>query len=216
MNGIAAYYDANYRRWLPDERQAPILDIGCGQGDFVRYLYGLGYRNITAVDIDAAAIAALRGLDGVTPLNADIGEELPSTLAGPWALIVAKQMIYYLDRRQAPALLQSLAAALAPDGRLIVEIFNGALQSSQFTEAKDPGILTAYTDLGLERLLVGADMKVERMEGAVIQSSFPYRIARSAWHCLYRLLLILDRGRDEELPRVWSKSIIAVARGPSE
>lgn len=212
MNAIAAYYDTNYRQWLPDDRQAPILDIGCGQGDFVRYAHSLGYRNITAVDIDTQAIAALKHLDGVTALTAQIGDTLPSTLYGPWALIVAKQMIYYVDRREASALLRSLAAALAPDGRLIIEIFNGSLLSSRFTQAKDPGILTAYTDLGLERLLVRAGLKVESIEGAIIHASLPYCIARSAWHCLYRLLLILDRGRDEELPRVWGKSIIAVGR----
>lgn len=212
MNAIATYYDTNYRRWLPDDRQAAILDIGCGQGDFVRHVHRLGYRNITAVDIDAKAIAALKELDGVTALTVQIGEELPSMLDGPWALIVAKQMIYYLDRRQAPSLLRSLACALAPDGRLIIEIFNGALLSSHFTQAKDPGIFTAYTDLGLERLVESAGLNVESIDGAVVHASLPYRIVRSAWHRIYRLLLILDRGRDEELPRIGSKSIIAIAR----
>jgi SAM-dependent methyltransferase len=212
MNAIATYYDMNYRRWLPDDRQAPILDIGCGQGDFVRYVHRLGYRNITAVDIDAEATAALKDLDGVTPLTIHIGEELPLMLNGPWAVIVAKQMIYYVDRWQAPSLLRSLASALAPEARLIIEIYNGSLLSSHFTQAKDPGIFTAYTDLGLERLVAGAGLKVESIEGALIHASLPYRIARSIWHRLYRLLLILDRGRDEELPRIWSKSIIAVVR----
>jgi SAM-dependent methyltransferase len=212
MSASANYYDANYRRWLPDDRQAAILDIGCGQGDFVRYVHGLGYRNLTAVDLDAQAVTALKDLDGVTALETDIRDDLPSTLNGPWSVIVAKQVIYYVDRGQAPALLRSLAAALEPDGRLVIEIFNGALLSSRFTQAKDPGILTAYSELGLERLLAITGLKVECMHGAIIRGSLLYRIARSAWHRLYRLLLILDRGRDEELPRVWSKSIIAVAR----
>ena len=212
MNSTAAYYDNNYRQWLPDDRGARILDVGCGQGGFVRYAHGLGYRNITAVDRDAEAVGALQSLDGVTAVTADIGEELPPALNGPWALIVAKQMIYYLDRRQAPVLLRSLSNALEPDGRVIVEIFNGALLSSRFTQAKDPGILTAYADLGLERLLKGAGLQVEALEGAVIDASIPYRIAQSAWRRLYRLLLIIDRGRDDELPSIWSKSIIAVAR----
>ena len=52
------YYDDNYKAFLPEDRNAAILDIGCGPGDFVRYLHGLGYRNITAVDIDEAAVDA--------------------------------------------------------------------------------------------------------------------------------------------------------------
>ena len=209
---MATYYDQNYRHWLPQDREAPILDIGCGQGDFVRYAYSLGYRNITAIDRDLAAVQALEGLEGVTTLKVDIGDELPPMVKGPWAVIVAKKMIYYLDRRQAPALLRSLSSALVLDGRLIIEIFNGATLSSRFTEAKDPAILTAYTDLGLKRLLEGAGFQVESLKGVVTPASIFYRIAQSTWWSLYRLLLILDRGRDDELPRFWSKSIIAVAR----
>lgn len=212
MTATGAYYDDNYRRWLPGDLNAPILDIGCGQGDFVRYAHGLGYCNITAVDRDADAVGKLQSLEGVTAVNAEIGEELPPTLNGPWALIVARQMIYYLDRRQAPPLLRSLSGALAVDGRVIVEIFNGALLSGHFIQAKDPGILTAYTDVGLQRLLTNAGLEVEAVEGALMQASLTYRFAQSAWQRLYRLVLILERGRDDELPRIWTKSIIGIAR----
>jgi hypothetical protein len=37
-------------------------------------------------------------------------------------------------------------------------------------------------------------------------------VARTLWFRLYRLLLIVERGWDDELPRISSKSIIAVAR----
>jgi 2-polyprenyl-3-methyl-5-hydroxy-6-metoxy-1,4-benzoquinol methylase len=62
---MSGYYEINYRPFLPQDRHAAILDIGCGQGDFVRYMHSLGYSNITAVDIDRHAIDGLQGLDGV-------------------------------------------------------------------------------------------------------------------------------------------------------
>ncbi|HEU4704550.1 MAG TPA: hypothetical protein VFS45_02410, partial [Sphingomicrobium sp.] len=129
---------------------------------------------------------------------------------------VVKQMIYYLDRHQAPAFVRALADALAEDGRLVVEIFNGALLSSRFTELKDPGILTAYTENGLRRLLEANGLKVERMYGARLgRSGFraaAYRLAQAMWFRLYRMLLVIERGRDDELPQIRHKSIIAVAR----
>lgn len=209
---MTRYYDHNYRRFLPEDLNAPILDIGCGQGDFVRYVHGLGYRNITAVDIEEQTVLSLQGLQGVTARCHEIGGELPPDLAGPWELIVAKQMIYYLDRRQAAAFVRSISRSLAGDGRLLVEIFNGALLSSRFTELKDPAILTAYTELGLKRLLEWNGLKVERLFGAQSGGSWLYRLLRSAWFSAYRMLLILERGRDDELPRIGQKSIIAVAR----
>jgi SAM-dependent methyltransferase len=206
------YYEVNFRPYLPDDRNAAILDIGCGQGDFVRYLHGLGYRNITAVDIDEKAVAALKGTEGVSALRHRISEELPGELGGPWALIVAKQMIYYLDRRQAADFVQSLSNALARDGRLLVEVFNGSLISSRFTELKDPAILTAYTELGLKRLLEWNGLEVERIFGARSGGSRLYRLLQSLWFRIYRGLLIIERGRDDELPRIGQRSIVAVAR----
>ena len=206
------YYDDNYRRFLPEDRNAPILDVGCGQGDFVRYLHGLGFRNITAIDIDGQAVAALQGLEGVTALRHEIGEQLPAEPAGPWALIIAKQMIYYLDRRQAPFFVRSLSNSLAKDGRALVEIFNGSLLSSRFTELKDPAILTAYTELGLKRLLERNGLEVEHLFGGRSGGSGLYRMLQSLWFDLYRMLLTLERGRDDELPRIGQKSIVAIAR----
>ena len=127
-------------------------------------------------------------------------------------LIVAKQMIYYLDRREAAAFVRSLSNSLANDGRVLVEIFNGSLLSSRFTELKDPAILTAYTELGLKRLLEWNGLEVERLFGAQSGGSGLYRMLRSLWFDIYRGLLILERGRDDELPRIGQKSIIAVAR----
>jgi hypothetical protein len=125
-------------------------------------------------------------------------------------------MIYYFDRRDAPSFVAALAQSLAPDGRLIVEVFNGAMLSSRFTELKDPGILTAYTENGLQRLLEQNGFTVEHLVGASSRRNGVkgalYSAARELWFRIYRLLLILERGWDDELPRISSKSIIAVAR----
>jgi SAM-dependent methyltransferase len=216
MNDLRPNYEDNYRRLLPQDLDAPILDLGCGQGDFVRYLRALGYRNVTGVDRDPDAIAALRGVPGVIAKTAVATAEEIEQHPGGWALIIAKQMLYYFDRRDAPSFVAALGLALAPDGQLIVEVFNGALLSSRFTELKDPGILTAYTENGVRRLLEQNGFIVEHLFGASSRRNglkgALYSAARELWFRLYRLLLILERGRDDELPRLSSKSIIAVAR----
>ena len=91
-------------------------------------------------------------MEGVCRVHRRSAKNCPPTGARG-TLIVAKQMIYYLDRRDAAAFVRSLSNSLAHDGRVLVEIFNGSLLSGRFTELKDPAILTAYTELGLKRLL---------------------------------------------------------------
>ena len=211
-----SYYEDNYRRFLPRNLSAPILDLGCGEGDLLRYLSSLGYRHAVGVDRDEKSVTALDGLPGVTVKVAEANAGSLEHRCGGWAMIVAKQMIYYFDRREAPALIAGLARELEPEGFLIVEVFNGALLSSRFTELKDPAILTAYTENGLKRLLEDNGFVVEHLFGAVLRGSGLkgtfYFAARSLWFRLYRLMLILERGRDAELPRISSKSIIAVAK----
>jgi SAM-dependent methyltransferase len=213
---VPNYYDVNYRRFLPAGLDAPIIDIGCGEGDFVRYLSALGYRNITAVDVDSKSVERLGSLPGVTAVEARADAQFVQTLDGGYALIVVKQMIYYLDRRQAPPFVAALARALTPDGRLLVEIFNGSLLSSRFTELKDPGIVTAYTENGLCRLLEWNGCEVVSLFGVRTGSGSlrakTYRGLQHLWFALYRLLLILERGRDGELPTIAHKSLVAVAR----
>ena len=178
---MSDYYQRNYRQYLPANLDARVLDIGCGQGNFVRYLNGLGYRDITAVDIDENAIASLKGLKGVKAKRLALGSELPTELRGPWDLIVAKQMIYYLDRREAASLVRSISQSLSKDGLLAIEVFNGSLLSSRFTELKDPAILTAYTELGLKRLLEWNGLTVDRLFGADTGGGVIYRMVRSIW-----------------------------------
>jgi SAM-dependent methyltransferase len=216
MTANQLYYEDNYLPLLPGDRDSAILDLGCGQGDLVRYLSQRGYTNITAIDRDKDAVAALAGVPGVIAKASEASPTSVEQRQGGWALIVAKQMIYYFDRREAPAVVAAMRDAIAPDGRLVVEVFNGALLSGRFTEAKDPGILTAYSELGLRRLLEQNGLVIESMSGARLRHSrargLLYRLAQSLWFRIYRLLLIIERGSDEELPQIGSKAIIAVAR----
>lgn len=92
-----------------------VLDLACGKGRHARHLAGLGYE-VEAVDGDAAALAGLAGVPGVTTRCADLED-------GPWpyyghafdGIVVAN----YLHR----PLLPNLLAALGENGILIYETF---------------------------------------------------------------------------------------------
>jgi SAM-dependent methyltransferase len=213
---MSEYYDLNYRRFLPEDRNAAIIDIGCGDGDFVRYAQGLGYRNITAVDIDTDALAPLAKLEGVRVIAEPADGSFVQTLPGDYVLIVVKQMIYYLTRREAPAFVAALQDKLADDGVLLVEIYNASLVSARFTQAKDPFIQTAYNEKGITRLLESQGLTVDELFGAEFGPGSIgrklYVLIGRLWFKLWRAVLILERGRDDELPVIRSKSIIAIAR----
>ncbi|HSQ04466.1 MAG TPA: methyltransferase domain-containing protein [Burkholderiales bacterium] len=92
-----------------------VLDVACGRGRHARYFAARGYR-VEAVDRDAAAIAALHGIAGVTAVRADLeGGEWPYR----GRLFEAVVVTNYLHR----PLMSLLVDAVAPGGVLIYETF---------------------------------------------------------------------------------------------
>lgn len=95
------------------------LDLACGSGRHVRHLASLGMQ-VTAVDRDAPALAALSGL--AETLLADIE-------AGPWPLGERQFDLVLVTHYLWRPLLPRIAAAVAPGGWLIYETFTEGQQS---------------------------------------------------------------------------------------
>lgn len=120
---------------------AALLDVAAGRGRHARLFASRGAR-VTAVDRDATALAALDGVAGLRTRLADIE-------AGPWpfgetrfdAIVVTN----YLHR----PLIDTLIAALAPDGALIYETF--ATGNERHGRPSNPVFLLDAGEL-LERL----------------------------------------------------------------
>jgi SAM-dependent methyltransferase len=143
---------------------SPVLDVACGSGRHARWFAARGHP-VDAVDRDAAALAALAGVPGVTPLCADIE-------GGPWpyagrtygGVIVA----CYLHRPLFPRLLE----ALAPGGALIYETF--AAGNERYGRPSNPDFLLQPGELlelarGRLRVLAYEDLYVETPRPAMLQ-----------------------------------------------
>lgn len=209
--------ELNYNAWLPDDRSAIILDLGCGDGRVLRFLSGQGYLNIRGVDRDPQALAQIGKHPGVTVELAEVGVHYLRQQRGKFKLIILKQMIYYVERSEIISFMSALNDALTPDGSILVEFFNGALLTSRLTELKDPFIRTSYTEHSMRRLFLVAGFEEnyiggERREKGRSLRSYFYAALRASWVVLLRVIYILERGMDNELPTIWTKSIIAVAR----
>jgi SAM-dependent methyltransferase len=139
------------------------LDVACGHGRHSRYLAGLGLQ-VTAVDRDAEATAALADCPGVRVIVADI-EGAPWPLAGERfdGVVVTN----YLHR----PLLSVLRDSLAPAGVLIYETF--AAGNERYGRPSNPEFLLRPGELlevyrGL-RVIAYEDLYVESPKPALVQ-----------------------------------------------
>ncbi|WEN42319.1 hypothetical protein CKCBHOJB_01910 [Thauera sp. GDN1] len=156
---------------------ARVLDYACGSGRHARWLAGLGMQ-VDAVDRDPAALAALRGVDGVRVRELDLeGESWP--LAGERydAVVVTN----YLHRPRFDALL----ALLAPGGVLIYETF--MLGNERFGKPSSPAFLLQPGEL-LARLPTGwTPLAFEQGEVAVPRPAVVQRVCAVKGDAMARL-----------------------------
>ncbi len=108
--------------WLPADRGAQVADLGCGSGDLLACLQGLGYRRLYGVDASREQVElARRHLPEV--VHGDFLELLPD-LAGRFDLVTSFDVVEHLDKDQVLAFLDGCHCALRPGGRLILQTPN--------------------------------------------------------------------------------------------
>jgi SAM-dependent methyltransferase len=141
-----------------------VLDVACGYGRHSRLLAAQGHQ-VTAVDTDAQALAALRHVAGITTLASDL-ESAPWPLADRQfgAIVVAN----YLHR----PLLPKLSDALTPDGVLLYETFMQG--NERYGRPSNPDFLLApgeLLDFARDRLQVVAfeQGRIASPRAAVVQ-----------------------------------------------
>lgn len=214
LNGRGAY-ELNYRRHLPADKQAPLLDIGCGSGEFLAYLEQLGYHNLRGVDINPACVdASRRRTHAVIEHSPDLEAYLRG-VRDTFALITLKSVIAHFPRNRAVAYLRAMRDALAPTGTLVVETFNASRWTGPYVLFNDLTHEWAYTEYTLKDILESAGFRVMELEGEQLPirrlSTLLFHGTQWVWSNVLRSVYLVERGIGRN-PRVLTKYLVAVCK----
>lgn len=109
-----------YGRYLPKDKKAGILDIGCGYGSFLYHLQKEGYTNAAGVDISPEQVALAREL-GVKSIEcADLIEYLKKKNK-EFECITAFDVVEHFKKEELLTLLDAIYSALKPGGVFIMQ-----------------------------------------------------------------------------------------------
>jgi 2-polyprenyl-3-methyl-5-hydroxy-6-metoxy-1,4-benzoquinol methylase len=141
--------------YLPHDRGARVLDVGCGAGDLVQLLHEQGFRAAAGVDVSAeqVALAASRGVQGVR--EGDLLEQLAQE-SGALDAVVALDVLEHFSPDETLGVLDAIAGSLRPGGVLIARTPNA---TSPFAGRYRYGDLThglSYTTRSLKQALAAA------------------------------------------------------------
>src|SRR6476659_9402236 len=123
MRGSTADVRERQRPYVDDFRDAaPVLDVGCGRGEFLSLLRDAGVE-ARGVDADADMVAYARG-EGLEVEQADALAYLEAQEDGSLGGIFAAQLVEHLPPAALLRLLELSARALRPGGVLVAETIN--------------------------------------------------------------------------------------------
>jgi SAM-dependent methyltransferase len=121
--------------FLPKDKAATCLSLGCGYGAFLYFLQKHGFQHTSGVDLDPEQVRLARLLG----LNAHVEDALREVKSSDnLGLIEASDLIEHLDKNRAVLLLEACHSALRQGGIIIVQ----CPCADGFTGAHD-----AYNDL---------------------------------------------------------------------
>jgi 2-polyprenyl-3-methyl-5-hydroxy-6-metoxy-1,4-benzoquinol methylase len=117
-------FDFYYKNLLPQDKSALILDIGCGNGNFVYYLMKRGYDNVYGIDISEEQIYAgkLLGIDQIEIANL---LEFLSKKKDMYDCIIARDVIEHFTKPEVYDILKLISSALKENGTFIMQVPNG-------------------------------------------------------------------------------------------
>lgn len=207
------YYAWYTRGWLPESRVTPVLDIGCGSGQFLYYLRECGYTDAIGLDLDPAQVAAARAL-GLGAECGDVKEFLKND-GKQYGLVAMLDIIEHFTREELLPLLDLVAERLAPGGKLIASVPNAESPDANRAIYADITHEIAFTTVSVRELLF-----CHGLRATAFRDPWPAPVSRL--NRAYRALTSVTRAAESvrlrmlgfEAPICWSSVIWVLAEKP--
>lgn len=109
-------------QWLPADKDANILDVACGAGQFLYFLNKKGYVNVAGVDVSPEQVEISRNVCSNVVLTDALAYLTEHKNA--FDLITGFDVIEHFHKSELFPILDAMHAALKPGGRLILQTPN--------------------------------------------------------------------------------------------
>jgi 2-polyprenyl-3-methyl-5-hydroxy-6-metoxy-1,4-benzoquinol methylase len=157
----AHQYEGRWAEHLPRELHAKILDLACGNGEFLYFLQRRGFTNVEGIDLCAASIENAQSIGITTARCGDLFEQpLPPC---HYDVIAAFNLVEHLTKDEVLLFVRRIHAALKPGGAAWIVTPNGLSPFGSATRYWDFSHETSFTPSAWRQLarLVGFNARFE-------------------------------------------------------
>jgi SAM-dependent methyltransferase len=132
-----------FDRFMPKDRNARILDIGCGHGGMLSALARAGYANAEGVEIDEEAVSFCRR-NGLKISSLDLLSSEALTL-GKFDLIIMNHVLEHFPKDKIVEALRQIKNLLNPGGELYIAVPNAQSNTGSYWAFEDFTHSTLFT-----------------------------------------------------------------------
>jgi 2-polyprenyl-3-methyl-5-hydroxy-6-metoxy-1,4-benzoquinol methylase len=209
-----AYHRQLIRRHFPPNRDAAILDLGCGHGSLIYLARQAGYSNIAGVDRSAQQVAEARRLGVSGVVEGDILEYLGSTPDESQDVVVTFDVVEHFTRDELLPFVDEVHRVLKSGGRWLIHTPNGESPLSNRIRYGDLTHEQAFTRTSLGQLLLSSGFRsLECYEDAPVIHGAASAVRFVLWkviRTMLRVYLAVETGNFGRTA-IFTQNLLAVA-----
>ncbi len=203
--------EQSYRRvlgpWLPKVTDAPILDVGCGEGCLLSVLRDVGYRNLAGIDVSSENVRICHesGLAFVDQFDALLLEEYrPLENFGTIFLL---DLLEHLPTECAVPFLRVVRKRLLRGGWAVIQTPNMGCLFGQYHRYNDLSHEFCLTEKSAAHVMVAAGFEPENIEilPAWNATTLRGRLREQYLKVLHRLVFLAE---DSSRPKIPTKNLL--------
>ncbi len=200
-----------FGKFLPQDKQAKIADLGCGDGRIVWWLQEIGYENAEGMDVSIEQVETAAQLGVRNVFHTDIKTHIKNKTSF-YDVLILRDVIEHFDKEEIIETLEACRNALKDRGCLILQVpnaespFFGRIRYGDFTHEIafcSSSLSQVFNIVGLTQHEFHSVEPIFRGNQSILRR-FLWKVAKS----LYKMLLFAELGPGE---RIVSQDILAVA-----
>ena len=186
------------KKYLPEDKNARILDAGCGPGFFLYALREHGYVNAHGVDLSEEMVQ-LAKKENLDVTQGDVFELLRNANS-TYDLIVSTDVLEHLRKDELLDYVSLIAKALKPGGLFISSVPNADWPFAMRLRYQDLTHENSFTRESYRQLLLFAGMSWVHVEGNSLPPDSPLGVARFVvsriCRVFWRIFVFAEMGKD--------------------
>ena len=193
------------------DRNAPVLEIGCGSGNLLLYLAEEGFTKARGIDIseEQVQIALGHGLDAA---RADVFDFLLEAQS-KFHVVFAIDFVEHFEKGELLELLRLIHGVLDTDGRLIIQTPNGQGLFSRQVMYADFTHLTILSPSSLRQALhITGFCDVHFEETGPVPKNLVGRARIMLWKAVKSVANLIRAIETGKTQRIWTENLICIAR----